>query len=552
MNPYTVHLSPSDCMKNATPTVVSAIRELERMGGGILLFEKGDYHFFEEGTEKRYYAVSNNSAGEKKIVFSLRNLNGITVDGGGSRFIIHGKIFPFVVDACQNVQIKNIYFDRDRSPHASLRVRDVTEDGFGLEIDKNACPFRVEDGSLILQREYGDFSGKEKVFSLHSSERIHVRYLLTGNCTARHDHLPTAFMWGDAKETPWGVRLSYRNKPDAQPCLYEEGEHLSIFPDGGRENDLIFLQNSEEIRIEDITIRQAMGMGIIAQLCRNITVKGFCTDYDESAGGVTTTADAMHFVNCDGHLEISDCHITHTEDDILNVHGMYTLLRSADEKALRVQIMHHEQEGFCPYREGDRLSLIRQYDGSILGEFTVTSALFEENSSQFIRLMGTWDHGQNEVFQSKEDILVENPRRMPDLHLHHNVFYHFPHLRISGNGELLIEDNHIECAKAAALFLDLAKYWYESGRIRHLVFRRNRLVNCNAMGPAKRWIQIGVFGFEDKDAPKVHEQIEITNNEFLGLNSYAITAGGVKNLIIQGNRTDSGKKLPIMIDGVEQ
>lgn len=546
-----VSAPPTGSEQNMTPQVIDSLRILQEAGGGSLRFEKGVYHFYEDGTEKRFYAVSNNAAGIKSIVFPLHGMDGITVDGGGARFVIHGKIFPFIVDACKNVTLKNMYFDRDRSPHASLRIRDITEDGFGLEIDRRVCPFRVEDGSLILLRELGDFSGKEKVFSLHSAERIRVRYLLTGNCTARHDHLPTAFMWGDAEETPWGIRLTYRDEQDAQPCLYNEGELLSIFPDGGRDNDLIFLKDSEEIRIEDITVRQAMGMGVIAQLCRNITIRGLRTDYDERAGGVTTTADMMHFVNCDGKLDIFDCHITNTEDDILNVHGMYTLLRSSDDTSLRVQIMHHEQEGFCPYREGDRLSLIRQCDGTVLGEFTVTSFAFEENSSQFVRLTGTWDHGQNEVLQCEgKEILVENPDRMPDLHLHHNTFYHFPHLRISGAGELLIEDNHIECAKGGVLLMDLAKYWYESGRIRHLILQRNRLVNCNAMGVACGFIQIGVFGFEDKDAPKVHETVEITDNEFSGIAAYAITAGGVKNLILRGNISNSGA-FPVKINGIE-
>ncbi len=551
MNSYTVVLSPSQDEKNATPLVVSAIRRLKRMGGGILLFEKGDYHFFEEGTEKRYYAVSNNSAGEKKIVFSLRDMDGITVDGGGSRFIMHGRIFPFAIDRCQNVTVQNIYFDRDISPHVSMRVRDISETGFGLEIDRDPFPFYVKERSLFLTRQWGEYSGKTSVFSLHSADRIRVRYLLTGNCTARHDHLPTAFMWADAEETEWGVRLTYRREEGAQPCLYEEGERLSVFPDGGRENALFFFEACEGVRVENITVRQSIGMGVIAQLCRDITIRGFCTDYDEKAGGVSLTADALHFVNCDGKLEISDCHITHSEDDILNVHGMYTLLCSATEQELLVKIMHHEQCGFCPYRSGDRLTLIDQNTMNVLGAFLVDSYTLDGQEKNFIRLTGTWEYGLQQI-RGIAPILVENPDRMPDLHLHHNYFYHFPHLRISGAGKLLVEHNHIERARAAALLMDLSKYWYESGRIRDLVFRHNRMIDCNALGAESGFIQIGVSGFDRSEAPLIHESIEISDNEFYGIDSYAIHAGGVKNLIIKGNRTDSGKKLPIIIEGVEQ
>ena len=542
---------PKDSEQNMTPAVINALHILQKAGGGVLRFERGIYHFYEEGTEERFYAVSNNAAGVKRIVFPLLHMNGITVDGGGSHFVIHGKIFPFVVDDCKNVNLKNIYFDRDRSPHVSLKIRGITESGFDLEIDRQLCPFYVEDGSLFLKKEHGYYSGKEQVFSLHSADRIRVRYLLTGNCTARYDHLPTPYMWADAEETEWGVHLSYRPVEGAIPCPYEEEERLSFFPDGGRENDLIFLQNSEEIRIEDVTIRQTMGMGVIAELCRNVTIKGLRTDYDEQAGGVTTTADMLHFVNCDGRLEISDCHITHTEDDILNVHGMYTRLCTADENTLLTQIMHHEQEGFCPYLAGDRLSLIQQNNGEILGEFIVSSHQFEKDAQNLIRLEGKWEYGLDRILETTEDILVENPHRMPDLHLHHNYFYRFPHLRISGAGQLLIEHNHIECAKAAALLMDLAQYWYESGRIRHLVFRNNRLIRCNALGQGPGFIQIGVSGHEDKDAPKIHEHIEITDNEFSGILSYAVTAGGVKELILRNNTTDSGS-FPTRIFEIEE
>ena len=555
MNAYTVRISPSKDMKNATPAVVSAIRELERMGGGILQFEKGDYHFFEDGTVKKYYAVSNNSAGEKKIVFSLRNLNGITVDGGGSRFIIHGRIFPFAFENCQNVTLRNIYFDRDISPHVSLKVRDITDTGFGLEIDRKRFPFYVKDRSLFLTRQWGDYSGRTSVFSLHSADRIRVRYLLTGDCTARYDNLPTPYMWADAEETEWGVRLTYRSVEGAQPCLYEEGEHLSVFPDGGRENALTFFEDCENIHIENITVRQSIGMGVIAQLCRNITIHKFCTDYDEQAGGVAITVDALHFVNCDGKLEISDCHITHTEDDILNVHGMYTLLRSASEQKLSVQIMHHEQYGFCPYRKGDRLTFIDRDTMQISGAFFVDSYEFENEEKNAVRLVGCWEYGLDAITNATtngKEFLVENPDRMPDLHLHHNHFYHFPHLRISGAGQLLIEHNHIERARAAALLMDLSKYWYESGRIHHLVFRHNRMIDCNAMGAEPGFIQIGVSGFDNSDAPLIHEYIEISDNEFYGIDSYAVNAGGVKNLIIKDNRGEQDKPLPMKIEATDQ
>ena len=160
---------------NATPAVIAALSKLEN--GGTLRFEKGEYHFYEEGTLKRFYAVSNNDAGEKSIVFPLIQKNDVTVDGGGSVFVFHGKIFPFVADACRGLTLKNMTVDRSQSTFVKMRIRDVDDTGFGLEIDDGAYPFRVEHGSLIFPREWGEFSGLERKYSLHSADRFRVRYL---------------------------------------------------------------------------------------------------------------------------------------------------------------------------------------------------------------------------------------------------------------------------------------------------------------------------------------------------------------------------------------
>ncbi len=536
---------------NATPTVVAALADLRSAGGGRLTFETGEYHFWEEGTEAHEYAVCNNSFGVRSVAFSLRNMENITVDGGGSRFVIHGKVFPFACDSCKNLTIRNIYFDRGISPHVQMKVQHITSEGFDLIIDRAASPFRVENGSLIFPREWGEFSGKERRLLLFGTDRIRTRFLFTGDCADSCEDLPVDFMWVDATETRGGVRLTYRDVAGASPCLYEEGEAIFTVPDGDRETSLLFFNECEAVRIENVTVRQALGMGIIAQACRNITVKGFCTDYDESAGGATTTVDAMHFVHCDGKLEISDCRISHPCDDVLNVHGMYTLLQGAEPTSLRVRIMHKEQLGFCPYRAGDVLRLIDEDSLDVIGSFSVSEYTWEGEGMDTLLLRGALSEDAKGI-GAFAAVLVENPYRMPDLYLHHNEFSHFPLLRISGGGEMRIEDNLMENCKGALCLCDLSKFWYESGRIRDLCIRRNRFVRCASLGRSHDFIQIGVSGFEDAAAPKIHERIEISDNDFEGLEGFAVTAGGVRELIIKNNRCEGRSDLPILIDNRPQ
>ena len=74
--------------KNMTPLVVDAVNKLIKTGGE-LHFEKGEYHFYKEGSLKRFFGVSNNSACDKYIVFPILDTKDITVDGHGSVFVFH-------------------------------------------------------------------------------------------------------------------------------------------------------------------------------------------------------------------------------------------------------------------------------------------------------------------------------------------------------------------------------------------------------------------------------------------------------------------------------
>ena len=96
---------------NVTPLVVNALQELKLAGGGVLAFEKGEYHFYKEGSLKKFYAVSNNTACDKYIVFPIIDFDGITIDGNGSVFVFHEVVFPFVADNSKNVVIKNFISD---------------------------------------------------------------------------------------------------------------------------------------------------------------------------------------------------------------------------------------------------------------------------------------------------------------------------------------------------------------------------------------------------------------------------------------------------------
>ena len=77
-----VHLfDGGDC----TPAVIAALNDAKREGG-IVSFDKGEYHFYEKHTEKRLCAPYG-SITVKNIAFPLFDTENITIDGSGSDFI---------------------------------------------------------------------------------------------------------------------------------------------------------------------------------------------------------------------------------------------------------------------------------------------------------------------------------------------------------------------------------------------------------------------------------------------------------------------------------
>lgn len=526
-----IQITPKN--ENSTADVVSALGEIAKVGGGELHFEKGEYHFYAPGTHKEFFAVSNNTACDKNIVFPVINMENVVIDGHDSHFVFHDVVFPFMISQSKNIVVRNMMIDTGKSPLVEFRIHHKTDEGFYMDIDKEENPFYIEDGSLCFERETGVVSGKDRFLSLHAVGMHRVQYFATGDCKANMTNLPAPLMKCIATETETGIYAKYCSDTPSR-CRFEE-DVVTAIVDGGRNVDVFCLDRSENVAICNVTVARGIGMGVVGQISKDILIDGFSTDIGYHPGSYQTlTADSLHFINCDGKLEIKNCRISDTMDDVVNIHGMYTVVTDWKKEKLFARIMHREQHFFNPYRKGDRLEIIDDTTFNVVAEFVVESAEFEKGSGTDIIIEGKFTYGDENI---SSDFRIENPDRMPNVHMHHNKFFNFPHIRMSGAGEMLVEENHFSNCEAALLCLDLAPFWYESGRVKHLVYRRNIMDNCNGQGK-EEFIRIGIDGIEDEEAPQIHEKIEIIENKFLRIKKLAVRASGVKELIFKDNEFD--------------
>ncbi len=529
-------------LNDVTATVNEAIEKLAETGG-VLRFQKGEYHFYKDnGVVKNLY-ISNNDSGEKQIAFHLDGLHNITVDGGGSTFIFHSGTFPFAIENCRNITVKNFKMDLSYPLVALMEAGEKTDEGFFLKIDKNKYPYRIEDGSLIFETESGDISGKACNLKVQRTGRWGVQYLATGNCLASSKNIPSWFTKADASYAQDGIYFKYKDDIPKElinhfPAghnldipvgfVFKEGEELIINIANGRKIDMLFFDKCSSVTVKNVTVNRGEAMGVIATFCEDICIDGFSTDISAHNEHFTIAADALHFVNCKGLVEIKNCNISHLGDDAINVHGNYTELKELNGKELTADLKHQDQYGTNPYFEGDVLNIIDNKTMEIKGLAVVKEATLV-NKGRSIKILCDNIEGSFE-----DGFLIENVTRSPDVYVHNNVFTDYPHIRLSGNGKIVVENNRMEKCGAALYAYDLAQYWYESGRIKDLTFRNNTLIDCNnKMG--KAFVNVGVSGFEGEETPVIHERIEISGNTFQKVTHTDISAFGVKELVIKDN-----------------
>jgi hypothetical protein len=118
----------------------------------------------------------------------------------------------------------------------------------------------------------------------------------------------------------------------------------------GREFPGIFVTDSKDVNIEEITLYQTISMGIVVQTTENIRLhKVIATPRVDLGRMLSTGADSTHFVNCRGKIEISHCSFTNMMDDAGNVHGNYHLyLEREKENTLLLGFGHFQRRKIGP------------------------------------------------------------------------------------------------------------------------------------------------------------------------------------------------------------
>ncbi|WP_426357106.1 right-handed parallel beta-helix repeat-containing protein [Pseudocolwellia sp. HL-MZ19] len=484
-----------------------------------IIFPKGQYNFYPENATEKYRYVANHDNGLKRMAFPLYNAKNVTVDGGGSTFMFHGRIVPFTLESVEGATLKNFSIDFIRSYHAELSIveRNEKDKSFIVEIDPQLYPYKIEAGQILFER-FGQWDpiGSNIVFDPKTRSPIFNtnRYSISGLTT-----LVTKLN---------EQRLKFENIGKGSPppigsVLVVYGVHPTSRLVPG-----IHITNSSDIHIENVTVLDAGGMALIVERTNNIDLNNFNVTSAEGRY-VATRADATHFVGCKGLIKVENSILEHMLDDGINVHGAYVNVDSyLGNKEFIASISHFQQMGLVFGEAGDEIAILSRE--TVLPFFkTSIKSVREINEKRFVVTL-------NDVPKNMPSgpLSFENLTWNPDVVIRNNKFREnrARGALITTKGKVLIENNYFNSQMHGILIEGDNKKWYESGAVQDVTIRNNTFDN---------------IGFSGKDAYPLFAAPMLTPQQRIGEGQYH------KNITFTGNTIHSFNGLMVhalSVDGL--
>lgn len=481
-----------------------------------------------ECTEKRCFALSDDNVGRLHAAFLLGGIRDAVLDFGGAVLCMHGTIQPFLVMDCENVTVKNVVLEYERSYHSEFVILEKSEGVLRLRPKEN-FPCRVEDGCLIPysgSMEWHNLSAAHHflmIFDKETGEGVDNPLIMIGRGCQEPLNPPGIIFHLEAEQEEDGaIRLSGNLPGDWKPGM------TAIISHATRDMSSCSLICSNEMTIENYRIINGIGMGILGMYCRNLTIRGLKLYQDRlSHGLLSNDGDAMHLVACCGKLDISDCICEGMEDDALNVHSNYYGVERVEGKRLfacRRNLSAGMRTAFKLFGAGDVIAV--QQGKSMLekGRFTIEEVSVLNDDDVVFDL-------DREPEGLCPGDTIENLSTQPELTIRGCRFGKAnSNLRLQTRGKSLIED----CQSSIRILLTGDKdYWYESSPIDGLTIR-----NCRFTG-ARGQIRSIPEGFDYlPGASYYHRNVTIQDCTFE--TAQALTALRTEGIVFSRNVRTGG------------
>ena len=544
---------------DSAPAIVKAVAEAKKRSDAgesvVLSFPNGRYDFYPEHAFSSELYISNTSSSyieefvTKKIAILIEDMKNVTVDGGGSLFMLHGRMGGFFAINSENVTFQSFTLDMQVPTIIDVTVEERTGANSVIAHIPECYVYEVrpEEKDIVFYGENSPYTGKPYWELKHSTfhPRTQKRNLLTG--ATRRIMEKMLLTNATAVEALEGnrVKITYASESD----VYAPGTVIEM-----RRNDrdvpVAYFWDSKNVVAQNINLGFMHGFGICAQSTENITIDAVRLKTLPGKGIFSTcTADQIHPVSCYGDIIIKNSYFENPHDDPINVHGHHMLVSeiSEDRTQVRIKAMHNQNHGIPNFRIGDEIEFLYWNDITVLENSKRTVAAIDgPNGRKGGRLgAGTESLGETVLTLTEpipEEVevnafLVENVTATPNVYIQNNEFVSIPTRGIlcTTKGKVVIENNVFDTVACQPIYIsDDGNGWYESGRcedmtIRNNVFRNSRTYDIH-FDPV-------VKALPPKENA-IHKNVLIEGNTFFRTSaSYAVlSATSVGGITIRNNR----------------
>lgn len=498
-------------------------------------FEAGTYLFNEEKSVKKELFISNHDqTNPKNIGLYLDGWSNLTIQGNGAEFIFDGIMLPIVLKNSSNITIEEVHIDF-ANPHISQVEIMENNGGEGIV-------FRTEPWVKTRITDKGKFV----TFGKNWEQELYTGIAFEKQ--TRHILYKTSDLNVDLSQVSQ-LRADTYKAPKWQDYRLKVGTIVAL-RNYYRPTPGIFLDHNINTTLKDVTIHYAQGMGLLAQLCENITLDGFSVRLrgDSDPRYFTTQADATHFSSCKGKITSVNGYYEGMMDDAINVHGTYLkVVKQLDSKTLVGQYMHPQAYGFEWGRVGDDVAFVKSKTMEYLADANKVVAIspYDKDETHGAKQFKIQFKKAVEFDLENDSFGIENLTWTPEVTFENNLLRNnrARGALFSTPKKVLVKKNVFDHTSGSAILLcGDCNGWYETGACRDVTIEENLFINSLTSLFQFTNAVISIY----PEIPNLKDQeryfhggkkgaIRIQNNTFVTFDAPIVYAKSVDGLLIKDN-----------------
>lgn len=511
--------------RDVTKELTALMSHLKTIDGEkTVVLEKGTYFIDSAKCEEPMLFITNTVGDDEFsddetphrscVPLYLNGLNDLTLDGGGSLFLIDGKVTNIALENCRNITLKNFEIRHKHPDMHEFRVVGKRLFSVDFEFDRDTL-YEFDGGK-------GYFYGKDYRYGIDKGALtagwIGLIREETPDKIQRVQH-PLFASLGMEDLGNGRIRVRYPNT-----SRFKVGDRFYVY-DVRRQFAGIFVNRCENVTLQNIAQRFNYSLALVAQDTENLTAENL--DFAPEKGSARKIASAADFIQlcmCRGKMTVKNCHFDGAGDDLLNVHGIHFKITEQNGNDLTVRFMHPQSHGFNPLRVGDTLAYINPETLLEEGQAEILSSELVNEYEIRLTVRGT--------VGAKVGHVIEDVSACPSLDFIGNTSTRIitRGLLITTRGKVTVSGNHfVSTTMSGILLSDDAKSWYESGMCRDVTVQNNVFDDCGGT-------PVLILPENSRYAGAVHRNIAIIGNTFKKYDGVAISAEATDGITVRDNR----------------